>query len=212
MTFDTARTRLWDEVIHLHDVWEQYRKLYGHSEDRVKLLNASARGFFARLQQLMVRDVILSISRLTDPPKSVKGEANLVLSTLLEDPRLANRAELMEELKSGIDEAKRLARPIRQYRNRYIAHFDQATAIGAPDDPLPPVPGSSVDNLIARIEAVCHRYRSELDAVDCSFELSTLGGFDALLRVLEDAERWRDHERLERRRYLGVGPDEGGAA
>src|SRR5438552_2291692 len=146
----------------------------------------------------MVRDVILSISRLTDRPKSVRGEANLVLSTLLEDPRLANRPELMEQLKSGIDEAKRLAQPIRQHRDRYIAHFDQATAIGAPDDPLPPVPGSSVDELIAQIEAVCHRYRSELDAVDCSFELSTLGGFDALLRVLEEARRNRPASTVQR--------------
>ena len=211
MTLDTARNRLWDEVVHLHDVWEQYRKLYGHSEGRVRLLNASARGFFARLQQFMVRDVLLSISRLTDPPRS-RGKPNLVLSVLLEDPRLANRPDLTEELTAEINEAKRLAQPIRQHRNRYIAHLDHATAIGAPDDPLPPVPGSSIDDLIARIETVCHRYRSELDGVDSSFELSTLGGFDALVRVLEDAERWRQHEGAERRRRHGLGPDDGGAA
>ena len=211
LTFDTARNRLWDELVHLHDTWEQYRKLYGHSEDRVKLLNSSARSFFALLQRLMVRDVILGISRLTDPPKS-KGKSNLVLSVLLEDPRLTDRPELKAELASGINEAKRLAQPVREHRNRYIAHLDHATAIGAPDDPLPPIPGSSVDELITRMESVYHRYRGELDATDSSFELSTLGGFDSLLRVLEDAERWREHDTVERRRRYGLDSDENGAA
>src|SRR5437879_4300451 len=119
LTFDTARNRLWDELVHLHDTWEQYRKLYGHSEDRVKLLNTSARSFFALLQRLLVRDVILSVSRLTDPPKS-KGKSNLVLSLLLEDPRLADRPEFKEELASGIKEARRLAQPVWGCRHRYI--------------------------------------------------------------------------------------------
>jgi len=211
LTFDTARNRLWSELVHLHDTWEQYRKLYGHSEDRVKLLNTSARSFFALLQRLLIRDVILSISRLTDPPKS-KGKSNLVLSLLLEDPRLSDRPDLKEELTSGINEAKQLSQPVREHRNRYIAHLDHATAIGAPDDPLPSIPGASVDELITRMETLYHRYRSELDATDSSFELSTLGGFDTLLRVLEDAERWRQHEIVERRQHYGVRPDRGGVA
>src|SRR6266545_2453164 len=144
LTFDIARKRLWDELVNLHHAWEQYLKLYAHSEDRVKLLNASVRSFFAGLQRLLIRDVILSVSRLTDPPHS-RGKANLVLSTMLDDPRLADRPQLKNQLESEISEVRKMAGPVRKHRNTYVAHLDHATAVGTSVDPLPGVTRGLVD-------------------------------------------------------------------
>jgi hypothetical protein len=211
VTFDVARKRLWDELVNLHHAWDQFLKLYAHSEDRVKVLNASARSFFAGLQRLLIRDVILSISRLTDPPRSL-GKANLVLWSILDDQRLVDRPQLKEQLECEIREVRDMAGPVRKHRNTYIAHLDHATAVGTSVDPLPGVTRGLVDQLIARMEAAYHTYRSQLDETDVSFELSALGDVDQLASALEGGQQWREHERAERRRRYGLDPGTNGAA
>ena len=90
--FADTRTRIWNEIVSLHDAWAQYRYLFNESNERVQLLNTCASWFFATTQRLLMREVILGISRLTDPVKFGRFD-NLVLSSLLLSPArfLANR-------------------------------------------------------------------------------------------------------------------------
>jgi hypothetical protein len=61
----------WDafrnELIVLHAKWQQYRKLYGTSDERIGLLNSSAGFFFGLVHDVMWDDIVLHIARLTDP-------------------------------------------------------------------------------------------------------------------------------------------------
>jgi AbiU2 len=59
----------WDafrnELIVLHAKWQQYRKLYGTSDERIGLLNSSAGFFFGLVHDVMWDDIVLHIARLT---------------------------------------------------------------------------------------------------------------------------------------------------
>ena len=48
-------------------VYEQYQKLYEHSETRRQLLNAVATYFFHDLQDTLIDYILLQVSKLTDP-------------------------------------------------------------------------------------------------------------------------------------------------
>ena len=53
----------------LHLKWSEYVALFGVSQSRVDLLNASARGFFALLESSLWTDLILHLCALTDDPE-----------------------------------------------------------------------------------------------------------------------------------------------
>jgi len=55
------------EIVDLHLRWIIYRQLYGTSEEAVDVLNRSGSNVFFLLQQLLLDDCALRISKLTDP-------------------------------------------------------------------------------------------------------------------------------------------------
>jgi len=69
-------TELENELIWLHHKWDQYLKLFGRSEKQIIILNETANGFFGLVQMVLFEDIILHISRLTDPSKTF-GKKNL---------------------------------------------------------------------------------------------------------------------------------------
>jgi len=121
--FDDSRKRLWDEIVLLHDAREQYLLLFGHSPERLEMLNACAAWFFGLVQRALLREQILGISRLTDPVK-MGAKTNLVLRSLLADPALLGKGAVLAELEVAIGEAEATAKPIRAHRHKYIAHLD----------------------------------------------------------------------------------------
>lgn len=197
--------RLWDHLVHLDTLWQDFQYLYGESQERLDRLNRHARWFFASLERLMVREVILSIARLTDP-KGGSDRSNLVLETLLDDPLLESNTELRERLRVEIDNVRNLADPIRHHRHKSIAHLDLAVAMGSAE--LPELPKKTVNEVIGRMQYIHHTHYSELYQSDVSYELYRIGSVEDLLRSLDDAAKWRDHERIERYREHGLEPPE----
>lgn len=62
---------LQQEVIGLHAYWKNYRQLFGTSEARVDLLNECASTFFFIIQDALLADVQLSLSKLADPAQTM---------------------------------------------------------------------------------------------------------------------------------------------
>ena len=203
--FAKERKRLWDELVHLNDAWDEYLYLFGDKE-RVELLNRSGRWFFGLVQRVLIREVLLSVSRLTDNARMGR-RANLTLDILLSDPRIADIPGLTEELAAAIADVRSQAEPIRVHRNRTIAHLDHATAIGSADDPLPSVPRDLVTAVVLKMGEVYNLHGGKTRESHASFELQPLGGPNYLMRVLEDGHRWRDAERARRNQQLGGGSD-----
>ena len=153
------------------------------------MLNACARWFFGSTQRLMMRDVILGISRLTDPPKTGK-HSNLVLASLLEDPRIAKHRGLRSELEKSIEKVKVDAAPIRHHRDKYIAHLDELTAVEATKNPLPGIKKGLIGQIINEMGKAYNVHGSRTRDSHAFFELTALGSARSLVEILETSERW----------------------
>src|SRR5277367_5836147 len=67
-------------VLNLREKWLNYNYLYGHSQERVEVLNKCGSTFFNMVQSLFLDDFISTLSRLTDPAE--KFGSNLCLEQL----------------------------------------------------------------------------------------------------------------------------------
>lgn len=209
--YEAARKRLWDDLVHLKDHWHQYVTLYASAPATVALLNRHARWFFGSLQRSLIRDLILGVSRLTDAP-GTGDKANLVLTELLRDPKLAEDHGLRDELTTRIAAVCTRAAPIRAHRHKYIAHRDYAVALGRSEDLLPQVQLALLDAILEELTAIYAVHGLRLHGTSYAFDLEALGSVDALLRSLERADKWRAHEVAEKRRALGLPLDGPGAS
>lgn len=86
-TPNEATQKLWDELVVLREVWNQYDALYRNSDGAALLLVRSARWFFRFHAGLLTREMMLRIARLTDA-EEIGGHQNLVLSSILNDARI----------------------------------------------------------------------------------------------------------------------------
>jgi hypothetical protein len=69
-------------VIWLHGRWSMYEQLFGTSEARIDVLNKVAPTFFSTLQSVLLDEVQLTLSRLSDPERSGRRQ-NVTLETLM---------------------------------------------------------------------------------------------------------------------------------
>jgi len=116
---------LCSDVLSLHLKWLEYRDLYAASPERIDLLNDTAPGFFALLQDVLWDDVLLHVVRLTDPAHQGSNR-NLTLCSLgpaVTDAALRNRVDdLVKQSVAAADFA-------RLHRNKRLAHQDRRYAL-----------------------------------------------------------------------------------
>ena len=187
--FAAARNRLFSELAVLHSAWEQYNFLFLSGSERVKVLNVCAAWFFGMTQRLLMREMLLGISRLTD--KAAFGPFdNLTIEGLLRDPALKGKTNLRALLGRRVRKAIRIAGPIRVHRNKYIAHLDHAVAVGNPAALLPRFPLATIRNSLDALEAVYNEHGRRVLGTDTAFELNSLRAAEALFRILEQSDRW----------------------
>src|SRR4051794_4573013 len=83
---------LWLEVTWLYIKWAEFVEIFGDRE-RISLLNKAAPSFFVIIEQAFWQDILLNLTRLTDPPRSA-GKENLTivnLPNLISDVKLSAR-------------------------------------------------------------------------------------------------------------------------
>lgn len=138
-----AREQFHGEVNALVGNWGVCLGLFAQGPAQITALNDKAGRFFGLFQQLLLRDVILSIARLTDGAATARQE-NLSLRALLEDPAVRD----VPALKQAVAAAVSTAATIALHRHKYIAHLDRAVAAGLV---LPALTRSEIDTAIAAI-------------------------------------------------------------
>ena len=113
---------------------KEFRVLFLDS-DAVDLLNRlTGGGFMSHLQHVLWRDLLLHVTRLTDPPATGRHE-NLTVTAL---PAFCQSTDLRVELDASVRAAVDAAVFARDWRNRRISHADRALAIDPDADPLAP--------------------------------------------------------------------------
>ena len=152
---------LWDElskdVTLLHARWIIFKQLYATDEERVALFNKIAGTFFGLLKGILIDDIILGLSRLTDPPKSMRHE-NLVLEQLIKKLDSATHSSLAASLQKQLDELKKVCEPIRKNRNRRIAHADLKTALAVDSSVVLGIPLETFEEAFKRVRGYMNHF------------------------------------------------------
>jgi hypothetical protein len=141
---------LQEELIWLYAIWLEYRKLYGHSAERVALLNRVAGFFFGVTQRALLERVVLHLACLTDHPESV-GKPNLTIQRF---PKLISDSAFAVSVQSLVDIAITTTSFARDMRNRKLAHIDLDLALDNVAKPLSQASRQNVEDSLQSIANV----------------------------------------------------------
>jgi len=189
---------LWTNVAHLHLNWKNYRSLFGTSPERIELLNWAASSFFGLLDGILRHDVVLAIARLTDPPQSA-GKDNASLARLIVMLTPFIDTTLADEFRSGLEDLQAYCEPLRQIRNRLLAHDDLATALQYHPDPLPGINRAFIEGVLEKIRKLLGDIEERFRGSRTSHQdvISSDDG-ESLIFALESA---REHEKCHQREF-----------
>lgn len=123
------------DVVSLHGRWIVYRQLFGTNEQRVELLNELAGTVSWMLQTLLLHDIQLSISKISDPPAS-GVKKNLSVRRLQKELLNVGETALAKRMEPLLLQLEISCSKIRDRRNKWIAHNDLETKLGARAIPL----------------------------------------------------------------------------
>lgn len=188
---------LHNELVWVFDKWREYTALFATSEERIDLLNASAARFFGFLQHALWEDVLLHLSRLTDPPESVR-KPNLTLRRL---PDLIADAALKARVEQLVSDVLHKTEFARDWRKRYLAHRDLPLALDKGAAPLAPASERQVVEAMEAMAAALNAVHEHFVKFEIRFTVPG-GPGDALdlLHLLRDglAARTAREARFER--------------
>ncbi|HZO27367.1 MAG TPA: hypothetical protein VFH48_15410 [Chloroflexota bacterium] len=173
--------------------WQEFRKLYMHSEERGQLLHRTADYFFGLLKMVLWQDVLLHTAKLIDS-EATGGKANLTVRRLpsaVSDPALSSR------LASLVQTAKSKCAVAREWRHKQLAHLDLNLSLGTAGTTLTEVDPSIIEDGLASIRAIL----SELDPTVGLGEpwVSQYGDAERLVRYLEHGVEYEEERRRSRR-------------
>lgn len=192
---------LWHHITELHSEWKILLELFGVSQAQSDFLNKNAGAFFDTVYDTLIRDILLGVSRLTDP-LSTAGSDNLVLERLALLPEVAGDTVLSSKVTTQLAAVKAQVTSIRDYRNKYLAHLDLAASLGPGSEVLPGIKRQDIDAVLQGIADLFNLIRD----TPVVFKWVTIhGGPKALLKRLQDAQSWRalpfdQRSRLKRQR------------
>jgi uncharacterized protein (UPF0147 family) len=107
------------EVTLLHFKWTYFMQLFG-KQKHVAILNSTAPAIFRAIEDSMLSDILLTIMRLVDPPKSM-SQTNLSLQSLVTDISDATLKDQIEQLET---QARDITQDMKVWRNKKLAHND----------------------------------------------------------------------------------------
>lgn len=177
--------RIFCVLTSIHIDFAEYRAIFGKREN-FEVLNWAAPEFFARMHWTLLADVILAISRLTDPPQSM-SKPNASLHRLVSDLQAhaddATHAQWTKRL-SDIDTAKERLKAV---RDKLLSHDDLAICVQG--DTPPAVSRADVEGVLVAIRALVNSIESQYMTAQNLYEhsIEPLGGADSLMYRLASA-------------------------
>lgn len=161
------------EIVWTHCRWIMYRQLFDTNEERIDLLNECAGTFFNQLHTVLLDDVILSLSRLTDPHQAFSRE-NVVLSQLIEKLDENANSKLIIKLKERLEIIRKKCTNFRIIRNRRIAHRDLGTALKTFIDPLPRVSILMIEEALKEVCLFINEFEVYFTESETAYEQSIM--------------------------------------
>ncbi len=174
---------LMQDVLWLNDKWEQFLSLFGHSKERVAVLNDAASHLFGLLQEVFWSDVLLHMARLTDRP-SVADHDTLSLRAL---PGLLPDNTVRSEIEGSLTILLSQVAFARDWRNRRLAHTDRDLALKQLSaKPLQPGKRSEVSNALKTMSDILNKLDAHYCNTNMQYEdFSIVSDTDALIDLIQ---------------------------
>lgn len=180
------------EITWLHGRWIIYRQLYGTSPERVDLLNRSAGTFFNMLQDVLLHDVQLSLSKIGDPAGSGNRE-NMTLAALHKVLLDAGEASAAAKMHPALQKFSDACVKVRHRRNKWIAHFDRSTMLNQHVTPRVGPSREEVENALAALREAMNSISVHYTDTTIGYEhFSMLADGDSLIQSLRQGLRYTE--------------------
>lgn len=198
---------LLDEFMWLCTKWKEYLQLFGSRNStekqvlRLAIVRQSAWMVLEILDEIWWNDIVLHISRLTDPPASSMkpGEKeNLTICRLTD--LIKKKPRLVAGINKIIESTKKKRKLfLDDWRNRYIAHRDLNLALNPELKPLASASRADVQETLDAVGKVLNIVRKYFmdGTMDYDMNFKYPGGISQLLRVLDDGLQ-AERERMKR--------------
>lgn len=193
-----------NELVWLNWEWAQFVQLYAEKRSRLELMNETAPVFFSIIQRVLWQNALLSLARLSGPPKSA-GKDNLSIQRLcgaVSDPTLRRKVERLTS------RAVKLARFAITWRNKHLAHRDLNRAVGRRAGRLPRANQQKVEAALAALAEVLNLIESHYEGSATLYTPTFVAwGAESLLTVLRDG-RIREQLRAKRLEAGEINPED----
>lgn len=181
-----------DDITWTSIYWSIYKQLFRTSENYIDIMNQCAPNFFLVIQRALVDLVVFRLTRLGDRAKQ-KGSSNLSLETICNLVKAQEEPQLMTSLRVIMARFRGLARPLKEYRDKKLAHLSLAQACGNSTLELPSVTFRMIEDALF----IVYEFMNEIDGhyrnstTDYSEALLVGDGNDVISCLLESL-RYRE--------------------
>src|SRR4051794_18120301 len=172
--------------------WRLYERLFA-TPGSIELLNRHGAHAFGLIEDLLIKDVILCITRMMNPSRASWGDpANL--ASLLIDLAAYKQMALVKRLTAIRDRVGPMADGLRRWRDEHLARNNYAAYVGMKADveALPSGHRKMIGDLLAAMGEVLAELRAHYSGVaELPEDAARPGDFDELLGHLRELEALR---------------------
>ncbi len=179
--------KLKTEIMWLHARWKLYRQIFAHNEKRIDLLNECAPVFFIVIHGVLVDEVQVTLSKLTDSARTGRYE-NLSFEQIQKRVEALGNYELSSQLRKILDDLHDKCKVFRHRRNKRLAHFDLNTALELDTEPLPGVSRQMIEDALRLVREYMNTIGIHYAETQTGYEHPSMSGSDgeALISWLKD--------------------------
>jgi hypothetical protein len=191
---------LWQELVHLHFTWNNYREVFATSPEQIDVLNRCAPHFFFVVQRALLSDTQLSLARLGDPAEN-RHQRNATLASLLQASAELDPQYPLKEWSAALTEYEACCEAIRKRRNKQIAHLDLAATMaaynrGADKDLLAGPSRKEIEDALASLRRLMDLIQVHFENSTTTYTLGFEGGGKALVSILNEYIGKHDEARM----------------
>ena len=198
---------LWNDIANMHLNWNYFIRLFATDEASIDLMNSVAPSFFSMMDRILRSDNLLRICRLSDPsfsdPAETKENASL--------PRLVDKVQgLLPEgdLKHStglLSQLKVQSKPIRDLRNKRLAHSDFDEVLRLRDEPLPGITMTQVEEVMGTIRDIFSLVEGHFLGSETMFTaITSQQPPTTILLALRRFQQYDEIERLVLENHFGI--------
>lgn len=160
-----------NSVIQISFRWKIYCQLFDSGSDNMTLLNASGAEVFKLFQRLALDDVMLALSRLTDPAYSGRNKSheNASIDHLIQKAATSLDQNTLDQLHRSFEHLENHVRDALIHRDKALAHSDLHHSLQP--DALPRVLYDDLEGAMKECRYLMSTLGRSLFARTCSYEV-----------------------------------------